>query len=135
MDVHSPTQRSFNMSQIKSRGTKPEMIVRRMVHRMGYRFRLHKADLPGKPDLVLVRHRKIVEVRGCFFHMHPCKYGRVVPASNSKFWNVKRMSNVGRDQRNLKQLRLAGWRVMIVWECQTKDLLLLAKRLERFLES
>jgi DNA mismatch endonuclease (patch repair protein) len=135
MDVHSPEQRSFNMSRIRSRNTRPEMIVRSIVHRLGYRYRLHKKELPGKPDVVLVRHQKIIDVHGCFFHMHHCKYGKVVPVTNSEFWKVKRMSNAERDRRNLRALRREGWRVMIVWECETKNSDRLAKRLERFLES
>src|SRR5689334_20876252 len=94
MDVHSVQQRSFNMSRIRSRDTRPEMVVRSMVHSMGYRYRLHKGDLPGKPDLVLVSRRKIINVHGCFFHMHCCKYGSVVPATNTEFWRIKLRSNV-----------------------------------------
>jgi DNA mismatch endonuclease, patch repair protein len=133
MDVHSPEQRSFNMSRIRGRDTRPEMIVRSTVHRMGYRYSLHKKSLPGKPDLVLVRHRKIIDVRGCFFHMHDCRYGRVVPATNMDFWKTKRLSNAARDQRNLKTLKRDGWNVMIVWECETRDLPKLTKSIERFL--
>ena len=133
VDVLTSKQRSFNMSRIRSRDTRPEMIVRSIVHRMGYRYRLHKKDLPGKPDVVLVRHRKIIDVHGCFFHMHKCRYGSVVPATNAKFWRTKRLSNVERDKRNLAALRRAGWRVMIVWECETRNLTKLAKRIEKFL--
>jgi len=133
MDIHSAEQRSFNMSRIRNRDTRPEIVVRSIVHRMGYRYRLHKSDLPGKPDLVLVRYRKIINVHGCFFHMHSCKYGRVVPATNAKFWKTKRLSNVERDQRNTKVLRRNGWRVMVVWECETKKPDRLAKRITKFL--
>ncbi len=132
-DVLTTEQRSFNMSRIRNRDTRPEMIVRSIVHRLGYRYRLHKKDLPGKPDLVLVRHKKIVDVHGCFFHMHKCRYGSVVPATNAGFWKKKRLSNVERDRRNLKALRRDGWRVMIVWECETRNLPVLAKRIEKFL--
>lgn len=132
-DVLTPQQRSFNMSRIRSRDTRPEMIVRSIVHRMGYRYSLHKKSLPGKPDLVLVRHRKIIDVHGCFFHMHDCKYGKVVPSANAEFWRTKRLSNVNRDRRNLNKLRRDGWRVITVWECQTKDPILLTKRLVKFL--
>ena len=132
-DVHSPQQRSFNMSRIRNRDTKPEIIVRSIVHGMGYRYRLHKSDLPGKPDLVLVRHRKIIDVYGCFFHMHACRYGHVVPVTNAEFWLNKRLSNVARDRRNLRWLRKAGWKVMIVWECETKNATRLAKSIEKFL--
>src|SRR5687767_4345550 len=114
-DVLTPQQRSFNMSRIRNRDTKPEKIVRSIVHRLGYRYRLHKPDLPGKPDIVLVRHRKIIDVHGCFFHMHNCPYGRVKPATNSSFWEQKRISNVTRDRRNLRALRRAGWTTLVVW--------------------
>jgi DNA mismatch endonuclease, patch repair protein len=132
-DVHTRKQRSFNMSRIRSRDTRPEMIVRSLVHRLGYRYCLHKKDLPGKPDLVLVRHNKIIDVYGCFFHMHKCKYGLVTPATNRRFWQQKRMSNVTRDRRNQLILRRNGWHVMVVWECETRNLERLEKRLVRFL--
>lgn len=134
-DVLTREQRSFNMSQIKGRDTKPEKIVRSIVHRLGFRYRLHKKDLPGKPDVVLVRHRKIIDVHGCFFHMHKCRYGRVVPATNATFWLEKRLSNVERDRRNLRALRSEGWKILTVWECETKDLVRLEKRIETFLAS
>ena len=119
-DVHSAETRSFNMSRIKGANTKPEMLVRSMVHGMGYRFRLHRKDLPGKPDLVLPQRRKVIFVHGCFFHRHRCRYGRVVPKTNAAFWRDKRQSNVNRDRRNLTALRKAGWEVLTVWECWTK---------------
>jgi len=134
-DVHTREQRSFNMSRIRYRDTRPEKIVRSLVHRLGYRYRLHKSDLPGKPDLVLVRHRKIIEVYGCFFHMHKCRYGTVTPATNVEFWQKKRTSNAERDQRNQMILRRKGWRVMVVWECETKDLKRLEEKLLTFLNS
>jgi DNA mismatch endonuclease (patch repair protein) len=121
------------MSRIRSRDTRPEMVVRSIVHRLGYRYRLHKKDLPGKPDLVLVRHRKVIDVHGCFFHMHKCRYGSVAPVTNAKFWRDKRLSNVARDRRNQRALRRKGWDVMIVWECETKDPARLSKRIETFL--
>ncbi len=96
------------MSRIRNRDTKPEIVVRSIVHRLGYRYRLHKGGLPGKPNIVLVRHGKIINVHGCFFHMHLCKYGRDVPATNAEFWLTKRMSNVERDRRNLRWLK-KGW--------------------------
>src|SRR2546430_9192335 len=132
-DVLTSAQRSFNMSRIRNRDTRPEMIVRSIVHRLGFRYRLHKKDLPGKPDIVLVRHRKIIDVHGCFFHMHKCRYGSVVPATNAKFWRTKRLSNVARDRRNLRALRRAGWNVLIVWECETRKPDVLIKRIQRFL--
>src|SRR5258705_10755036 len=120
VDVLTPLQRSFNMSRIRNRDTRPEMVVRSAVHRLGYRYSLHKTTLPGNPDFVLVRTRKIIDVRGCFFHMHDCRYGKVVPVTNAEFWKTKRLSNAERDQRNLIALKREGWRVMVVWECETK---------------
>lgn len=120
-DVHSKAQRSFNMSRIRGKDTKPEMIVRSLVHQMGYRFRLHRRDLPGKPDLVLPRHRKIIFVHGCFWHLHHCRYGRVRPRTNAEFWQDKREGNVARDRRNRRQLRRDGWQVLTIWECWTRD--------------
>jgi DNA mismatch endonuclease, patch repair protein len=132
-DVLTPQQRSFNMSRIRSRDTRPEMIVRSIVHRMGFRYQLHKKDLPGKPDLVLVRHRNIIDVHGCFFHMHDCPYGNVRPATNAEFWQNKRKSNKDRDRRNVEFLKKDGWRVLIVWECQTRNRNALEKTLIDFL--
>ncbi len=119
-DVHTPKQRSYNMSRITSRNTKPEMIVRKLVHGMGYRYRLHRKDLPGKPDLVFAGRRKIIFVHGCFFHMHDCRYGQVVPKTNSEFWHNKRISNVERDKKNEIKLISEGWDILTVWECMTK---------------
>lgn len=121
-DVHSSAQRSFNMSQIKSRDTRPELIVRSVVHRLGYRFRLHRKDLPGKPDIVLPSRGRIIFVHGCFWHSHRCRYGRVTPATNSDFWSTKRGDTIQRDRRNLRQLRAAGWQTLVVWECWTKQI-------------
>jgi len=132
-DVLTPQQRSFNMSRIRNRDTRPEKIVRSIVHGLGYRYRLHKKELLGKPDIVLVRHRKIIDVHGCFFHMHKCRYGTVVPATNAKFWRTKRLSNVERDRRNLRALRREGWKVLTVWECETRKPESLLRKLQRFL--
>ncbi len=133
-DVHSPEQRSFNMSRIRSRDTKPEMIVRSLVHQMGYRFRLHVKGLPGTPDLVLAAHRKVIFVHGCFWHMHRCRYGKVTPATNTEFWQNKRLGNVTRDQRTRRKLKAAGWSVLVIWECWTRDIEgQLLPRLQRFL--
>ncbi len=108
------------MSRIKGRDTKPEIVVRKLLHGMGFRYRLHGKDLPGKPDLVFPRAKAVLFVHGCFWHMHRCKYGKPVPATNKTFWAEKRRSNVERDQRNRRQLRAAGWRVFEVWECHTR---------------
>jgi DNA mismatch endonuclease (patch repair protein) len=121
-DVHTIAQRSFNMSQIRSRDTKPEMIVRSLVHQMGFRFRLHRRDLPGTPDLVLPAHRRVIFVHGCFWHRHRCRYGRVRSATNTEFWERKIQGNVDRDRRNRKQLTAEGWKSLILWECWTRDI-------------
>ena len=135
VDVHTKKQRSFNMSRIRCKNTKPEMLVRSLVHRMGYRYRLHQSNLPGKPDLVLTRHYKVIFIHGCFWHMHKCRYGKVKPATNVKFWQSKREGNVARDKRNLRKLRRGGWKIIVVWECQTRNVEKLKKKLESFLSS
>lgn len=134
MDSLTREQRSYCMSRIRGKDTGPEMIVRRMAHALGFRFRLHRRDLPGKPDLVFPRLRSIVFVHGCFWHMHRCQRGRV-PKSNQAYWTAKRERNTKRDVRNVRALRRAGWRVLTVWECDLKDHDRLARRLERFLRS
>lgn len=133
MDVHTKEQRSRNMSGIRGKNTKPELIVRKIVHRLGYRYRLHSRELPGAPDIVLTRLMKIVNVHGCFWHMHTCRYGCVTPKTNAAFWEAKRNGNTKRDIRNLRGLRKAGWKVLTIWECQTKDVDKLTARLSRFL--
>jgi DNA mismatch endonuclease (patch repair protein) len=120
-DVHTLQQRSFNMSRIAGRNTAPEMRVRRILHALGFRYRLHRRDLPGKPDLVFPGARAILFVHGCFWHMHRCKYGKPVPATNVSFWAEKRRGNVERDKRSRKALRDDGWQVFEVWECHTRD--------------
>ena len=121
------------MSAIRGKNTKPELVVRRLVHRMGHRYRLHGKALPGKPDLVFAGRRKVVFVHGCFWHVHDCQYGNVVPATNAEFWRSKRLGNVERDRKNISALQAAGWRILVVWECQTKAPDVLKKRLSRFL--
>jgi DNA mismatch endonuclease (patch repair protein) len=96
------------------------MFVRSLLHRLGYRFRLHRADLPGRPDIVLPSRHKIILVHGCFWHMHRCKFGRVVPKTNEEFWKEKRLRNRDRDKITLRQLRQSGWDVLVLWECWLK---------------
>lgn len=120
------------MRAVGSKNTKPEIAVRRLAHRLGYRFRLHVKDLPGKPDIVFPRLNKIVLVHGCFWHGHRCRYGRL-PKSRLDFWGPKIEANRTRDKRALKSLRSLGWRVLVIWQCQTKDLEKLEKRLKDFL--
>jgi DNA mismatch endonuclease (patch repair protein) len=119
-DQFSPAERSRIMRAVKSCDTTPEMVVRRLVHGMGYRYRLKCRDLPGQPDLVLPRLRKAILVHGCFWHRHACEAGQSTPASRIDYWQAKFGRNVLRDRRNLRKLRRLGWSVLVVWECQTR---------------
>jgi DNA mismatch endonuclease (patch repair protein) len=121
------------MSRIRGKDTGPEIIVRRLAHRLGYRFALHRRDLPGTPDLVFPRHKKIILVHGCFWHRHSCKFGLPKPKQNAEFWNKKLQGNIERDRNNLRKLTKKGWRVLTVWECQTEDSMKLSVRLANFL--
>jgi DNA mismatch endonuclease, patch repair protein len=121
MDSLTPAHRSWNMSRIKSRDTSPELKVRSILHRMGYRFRLHRKDLPGKPDIVLPKYRAVIFVHGCFWHRHlDCKYA-YTPKSNIEFWEKKFSTNIKRDLRNKRLLQEQGWSVIVVWECQVNN--------------
>lgn len=125
------------MAAIRSAGMKPEMLVRSLVHRMGYRFRLHARDLPGKPDLVFRPRKKVIFFHGCFWHQHArpsCKDGRA-PKSNLGYWSVKLARNVERDGRNARLLKAMGWRVLVLWECDVlKGRPSLEKRIRQFLD-
>lgn len=121
------------MSLVKSKNSKPELLVRRLLHKMGYRFRLHRTDLPGRPDIVLPRYGTVILVHGCFWHGHSCKRGNRVPSTNREYWTQKIARNVARDDRNLQALNGLGWNVSIVWECETRDLTSLGARLTRTL--
>jgi DNA mismatch endonuclease (patch repair protein) len=116
MDVLTPDQRRLNMSRIRGRDTKPEMVLRRGLHALGLRFRLHVRDLPGRPDLVFPGHRVVVFVHGCFWHAHNCPKFRL-PSTRREFWTQKLLSNVERDRRAKIELLTRGWRVLVVWEC------------------
>lgn len=124
------------MSAIQSKNTKPEMIVRRLVHSLGYRFRLHKKNLPGKPDLVFGPRKKVIFVHGCFWHQHPdpdCKDSRL-PKTRLEYWIPKLERNTIRDKSNIESLRTLGWKVFVIWECETKDLSGIQSRISRFLK-
>ncbi len=121
MDRLSRGHRSWNMSRIKSRDTSPELKVRSVLHSSGYRFRLHRKDLPGKPDIVLPKYRTVIFVHGCFWHRHlDCKYA-YTPKSNIEFWEKKFTANIQRDLRSKKLLQEQGWTVIVVWECQVNN--------------
>jgi DNA mismatch endonuclease (patch repair protein) len=135
LDQFSPAERSRIMRAVKSGDTTPEMIVRRLVHGLGYRFRLQNRALPGSPDLVLPRLGKAIFVHGCFWHRHACAAGQSTPVTRVDYWQAKFHRNVLRDRSNLRKLRRLGWSVLVVWECQTgaRKREALQRRLERFL--
>lgn len=120
-DVHTPEQRSRNMAAIKGRDTKPEMRVRSLLHSLGYRYRLHRKDLPGKPDIVLPKYRTAIFVHGCFWHSHDCRWGSVIPKTRPEFWAGKRKETTERDARGIQALKNLGWRTITVWECETRS--------------
>lgn len=131
MDSISREHRSWNMSRIRNRDTKPEKLVRSILHRKGYRFRLHRNDLPGKPDIVLPRYKKVILVHGCFWHRHKgCRFA-YNPKSRQDFWQEKFNKTVWRDQIVADQLTKQDWRVYVIWECDTKDI----DHLERLIDN
>lgn len=136
MDTLTQDERSRLMARVKSKNTKPERVIRSMLHRLGFRFRLHRRDLPGTPDIVLPRHRTAIQVRGCFWHGHskPGCPGARIPKSRVEFWTTKIQGNAERDKRSDAALRKAGWRVVVLWECELKNLARLERRLLRVLE-
>ncbi len=132
-DHLTPSARSRNMARVRGRDTKPEVAVRRLLHGMGYRFRLHRKDLPGKPDIVLPRHRRVILVHGCFWHGHLGCRRAARPSTNADFWNAKIDRNVERDAITAAALEAAGWKVLTLWQCETRDNGALAERLKQFL--
>jgi DNA mismatch endonuclease (patch repair protein) len=135
MDVLTPEQRKRCMSRIRSKDTRPEVAVRRLVHGLGYRFRLHRADLPGKPDLVFPSRRKVIFVHGCFWHRHQeCKLASQ-PKSRYEYWQSKFERTIERDQSNQERLQEKGWDYLIIWECQSKKLTEITDIIEEFLDS
>lgn len=130
MDRLSAARRSWNMSRIRSRDTRPEQRVRSFLHRLGFRFRLHRRDLPGTPDIVLPRYGVVIFVHGCFWHRHSrCRFA-YFPKSNVRFWTEKFQNNVNRDRLACRRLRQLGWRVIVIWECQAGNDPKLARVLE-----
>ena len=135
-DTLTPRQRSERMSRVRGKDTKPEMKVRRLVHAMGYRYRLHRRDLPGTPDLVFPARKKVLYVHGCYWHRHPdpaCKLARL-PKSRLEFWLPKLDANAERDRRNQEKINDIGWRCLVVWECELKDEAFLQKKIQAFLD-
>lgn len=135
MDRITPERRSANMARIKGKNTKPEMVVRRLVHALGYRYRLHRRDLPGKPDLVFESRKAVIFVHGCFWHQHgdPMCKNSTLPKTRTEFWYNKLKGNFDRDARNQKALTELGYRILTIWECELRDPADLAKTLVDFL--
>ena len=133
-DKFSNDVRSRVMSRIRSRDTKPEKLVRSMIHSLGYRFRLHDKKLPGKPDLVLKKHQTAVFVNGCFWHQHPGCKKAVSPKSNNAYWDPKLAKNVERDKKNIEAIENEGLRCLILWECETNDLEALRNKIKVFMD-
>ena len=131
----SPDERSALMRRIRKVDTKPELTVRRIAHRLGYRFRLHRRDLPGTPDLVFPRLRKIIFVHGCFWHQHDCRLGAKQPSTNAAYWLPKLARNVERDRLARRLLADDGWGILVIWECQTRVPDLVTMLVKKFLES
>jgi len=136
-DSLTPERRSWNMSRIRGKNTKPELLVRRLLHAKGYRYRLHGTarggKLPGNPDLVFASRRKVIFVNGCFWHFHDCRVGQHAPKSNAEFWEAKRSRTKSRDAEQRQRLEDLGWDVLTLWECRIKDLPALEAELESFL--
>jgi len=120
-DMFSPEERSRIMSRVRSKGTGPEKKVRSFLHHLGYRFRLHRKDLPGNPDIVFPSRKKVIFVHGCFWHRHDCKAGRKIPKTNTEYWTEKISRNVVRDAEQSYSLQAAGWERLIIWECEMRD--------------
>ena len=132
MDTFTPAGRSAVMKRVQSKNTQPEMAVRSLVHGMGFRYALHRRDLPGNPDLVFPARDRVIFVHGCFWHGHSCRAGRNRPSSNTIYWNAKLERNCNRDAANLRRLRSLGWRILVIWECELKNPARLRARIERF---
>jgi DNA mismatch endonuclease (patch repair protein) len=132
VDHLTKKKRSWNMSRIRSKNTKPELIVRSLLHQMGYRFSLYRKDLPGKPDIVMPKYKTVVFVHGCFWHRHKGCKRCTTPTSNRKYWLNKLKGNIEKDLIHKKQLRKSGWRVFYIWECETKNVNKLAKKVASF---
>jgi DNA mismatch endonuclease (patch repair protein) len=125
--------RSDLMRRVKGRDTVPELLVRRLTHSLGYRFRLYRKDLPGNPDLVFPKYRRVIFVHGCFWHGHSCTRGARVPKANKEYWVSKIGRNKARDRASLRALKAIGWEALVVWECEIKDQKKLARRIQEFL--
>lgn len=137
VDKLTPEERSKNMGNIRSKDTSPEIIVRKLTHSLGYRYRLHRKDLPGKPDIVFSNRKKIIFIHGCFWHQHDdpsCKIARI-PKSRTEYWVPKLQRNIERDREHQAQLLSMGWRMLVIWECEVKDLEKLTYKIRKYLSN
>ncbi len=132
-DIFTKDKRSKIMSSIKNKDTRPELAVRSLLHRMGHRFRLHQKDLPGKPDIILKKHKTVVFVHGCYWHRHNCKRGQSMPSSNKEFWQRKFRGTIERDKKVQEQLKKLDWNVGVIWQCELKTQSDTVKKLENIL--
>lgn len=135
MDTFDSTKRSSVMRTVKSHNTGIEMFVRRLLHKEGYRYRLHRKDLPGKPDIVFPSRRKVIFIHGCFWHQHPGCGKADRPSSNTEYWTKKLDRNVARDRQNIDAIVASGWQILVLWECQIRDKTVLLQQLKNFLDA
>ena len=135
MDIWSKNKRSEVMSRIRSKNTKPELFVRSLLFRMGYRFRLHRRDLPGSPDIVLPKYKSVIFVHGCFWHVHAGCKASTIPKTDRAKWERKLIGNAERDKKKIIELKKQGWKIFIVWECQLNDEYELKKQIDKFLKT
>ena len=133
MDTRTPAKRSEIMSAVRTKNTGPELLVRKLLSKQGYRYRLHRKDLPGRPDIVFPGRQKAILVHGCFWHGHRCKKGRL-PKSHLRYWRRKISDNKKRDDRNISKLKQYGWNVLIIWQCQLKDIVAIETKIRRFIK-
>lgn len=133
-DTLTQSQRIFCMSQNKGKDTTPELFVRKLISSQKYRYSLHRKDLPGCPDIVFLKRRKVIFINGCFWHRHSCEKGRSTPATRKKFWQQKFERTIERDKKNKRELKKLGWKVLVIWECQTKKPDKLINKLSKFLK-
>ena len=134
-DVFPSEKRSWIMRRVREKNTSPELKVRSLIHRLGFRFRLHRKDLPGKPDLVFPSRKKIIFVHGCFWHGHHCARGHRVPKTNSEYWIEKIQRNMERDSKHQSDLKAMGWDILVIWECEINNPKIVAGKIDGFLSS
>ncbi|MYC32951.1 MAG: DNA mismatch endonuclease Vsr [Chloroflexi bacterium] len=132
-DYYTAQKRSEIMRRVRARSSRAELMVRQLTHRMGYRYRLHRRDLPGRPDLVFAKSRKVIFVHGCFWHGHSCRSGQNRPKSNTAYWEPKLTRNMARDVENLADLARMGWQALVVWECELRDVEQIREKIKLFL--